>query len=104
MRGKALFVVRAEVTDEALRRDFDRWYEAHLAEAVAAFGIEHGWRCWSRSDPKIHCAFYEFADVDRIEAMLGSAGFRALVADFDRHWGKRIPRSREILEVAGTAP
>jgi hypothetical protein len=58
-----------------------------------------GWRCWSRSDPAVHYAFYEFADVGQAEALIGSETIKLLVADLDRVWGNRVSRRREILEI-----
>ena len=82
MVAKAYLLVRAAVVDAADRPNFDRWYETeHLPDAVARFGAERGWRCWSRTDPAVHYAFYEFADVDRA----------------------RVTRTRDILETAGVS-
>jgi hypothetical protein len=102
--GKACFVVRAEVPDPADRPNFDRWYETeHLRDALAAFGAERAWRFWSRTDPAIHYAFYEFPNVARAEAVLTSPRLPELIAEFDRVWGTRIKRTREVLEVAGAS-
>jgi hypothetical protein len=72
-----------------------------LPEAVASFGAERAWRCWSRTDPAVHYAFYEFADLARAQAVLGSPELQALVAEFDRVWEARVTRTRDILETAG---
>ena len=62
--GKAYLVVRAEVPDQADRAPFDHWYATdHLPWAIRVFGARRGWRCWSRADPAVHYAFYEFADL-----------------------------------------
>jgi hypothetical protein len=98
--GKAYLVVRAEVHDVADRTSFDHWYATdHLPWAVKAFGVRRGWRCWSRNDPAIHYAFYEFADFEKAETLIGSDTIKPLVADFDRVWGSRVSRRREILEI-----
>ena len=98
--AKGCFVVRAEVPDKADRAKFDVWYATdHLPWAIKAFGAQRGWRCWSRTDPSIHYAFYEFADVGEAEALIGSEKIKPLAADFDRVWGNRVSRQREILEV-----
>jgi hypothetical protein len=95
----AYFVVRAVVA-EPDRPAFDTWYRTeHLPDAVKAFQAEHGWRAWSRSDPSVHYAFYQFADVAAAEAVVGSAQIRSLVAAFDERWGDRVVRTREIIEV-----
>ena len=97
---KALLVVRAVVA-EADRRDFDRWYHAeHLPDAVKAFAVSRAWRGWSRSDPSLHYACYQFADVAAAEAAVASPAIRTLIAEFDVHWGTRVARAREIIEVA----
>jgi hypothetical protein len=98
--AKGYFVVRAEVPDAAVQAPFDRWYATgHLPWAVSVFGAQRGWRCWSRTDPAIHYAFYEFADVEEAQALTRSEKLRPLVADFDRGWGSRVSRCREILEI-----
>jgi hypothetical protein len=99
--AKGYFVVRAEVPDSADRPQFEHWYATdHLPWAIKAFGAQRGWRCWSRSDPAVHYAFYEFADVAEAQALIGSETIEPLVADFDRVWGNRVSRRREILEIA----
>jgi hypothetical protein len=99
--AKGCFVVRAEVPDIADRAQFEHWYATdHLPWAIKAFGAQRGWRCWSRSDPAVHYAFYEFADVAQAQALIGSTKMEPLVADFDRVWGNRVSRRREILEIA----
>lgn len=103
MAANAFLVVRAVLSEAADRARFDRWYEAeHLPDAVARFGARRGWRCWSLTDPSVHCAFYEFDDAERARAVLDSPELGALVAEFDRAWGASVTRTREILETAGT--
>ena len=98
--GKAYFVVRATLTDPSDRAGFDRWYAAeHLPDAARAFGAERAWRCWSCTEPNVHYAFYEFPDRARAEAVLSSPHMPGLVAEFDRAWGTRILRTREVLEA-----
>ena len=99
--AKGCLMVRAEVRREADRVPFDDWYATdHLPWAIRVFGAQRGWRCWSRSDPAIHYAFYEFTDVGQAQALIGSEKIKPLVADFDRVWGDRVTREREILEIA----
>jgi len=98
--AKGCLVVRAEIANEADRAPFDHWYASdHLPWAIQVFGAQRGWRCWSRSDPAVHCAFYEFADVGQAQALIGSDRIKPLVADFDRVWGDRVARRREVLEI-----
>jgi hypothetical protein len=96
---KGCFVVRAEVPAESNREPFDHWYATDLPWAIKVFGAQRGWRCWSRSDPAVHYAFYEFADIARAQALIDSDKIKPLVADFDRVWGHRVARRREILEI-----
>ena len=102
MAGSAYLVVRAVVA-EADRRDFDHWYRSeHLPDAVKAFGADRAWRGWSRTDPSVHYAFYQFADVAAVEAVNTSPAIRTLIAEFDARWGTRVSRAREIIEIADT--
>jgi len=98
--GAAYLVVRAEVPDPGDRAPFDHWYATdHLPWAIRVFGARRGWRCWSCTNPAVHYAFYEFADVAEAQAATASDKSAPLVADFDRVWGNRAPRGREILEI-----
>jgi len=102
--SKAFFMVRAVVADPADRPTFDTWYEKeHLPDALAAFGVAHAWRCWSKTDPSLHFAFYEFPSLAAAEALPGSPALASMIKEFDRVWGSRVTRSREILEFAGEA-
>jgi hypothetical protein len=97
--AKALLAVRAEVP-EAERARFDHWYETdHLPWALRVFEARRAWRCWSRSDPAVHVAFYEFDSVEAAKAATTADKIKPLVADFDRVWGDRVPRRRAILEM-----
>ena len=97
--AKAYLAVRAEVP-EAERARFDHWYETdHLPWALRDFGARRAWRCWSRSDPAVHVAFYEFDSVEAAEEVVNSDRIKPLAADFDRVWGTRVPRRRAVLEV-----
>ena len=98
--AKGCFVVRAEVPDMADRAAFDHWYATdHLALAIKTFGAERGWRCWSRTDPAVHYAFYEFADIREAQGLIGSETIKPLITDFDRVWGTGVSRRRETLEI-----
>jgi len=96
----AYVAVRAEVR-AGDRARFDHWYETHhLPWALRAFAARRAWRCWSRSDPGVHVAFYEFDSVEAAEKATAPDRIAPLVADFDRVWGDRVTRRRAILEVA----
>ena len=97
--AKAYLAVRAEVP-EADRAQFDHWYETdHLPWALRVFNARRAWRCWSKSDPAVHVAFYEFDSVEAAEAMSKSEAIKPLVADFDRVWQDRVKRRRAVLDV-----
>jgi hypothetical protein len=95
----AYLVVRAVVA-EADRGAFDDWYRTeHLPDAVNAFAARRGWRAWSRTDPSVHYAYYQFPDVAAAEAATSPAAISGLVAAFDARWGTRVTRAREIIDV-----
>lgn len=97
--AKAYFAVRAEVP-EADRAKFDHWYETdHLPWALRVFKARRAWRCWSKSDPGVHVAFYEFESVEAAEAATNSDALKPLVEDFDRVWQNRVIRRRAVLDV-----
>jgi hypothetical protein len=99
--ARAYFVVRAVVADATDRPAFDRWYgDEHLPDAVRAFGARRAWRGWSTADPSVHTAFYEFPSVAAAQAIGGSEAIKGLIAEFDRAWGGRVTRTRDIVEVA----
>ena len=97
----AHLLVRAEVPDAADRERFDRWYgEEHLPQAVAFFNPIRAWRGWSEIDPSVHYAFYEYPDLSRVQEVLQSDELKALIAEFDRVWGTRVTRVREVVTCA----
>ena len=92
--------MRAQVVDASIKDAFDRWYETeHLPDAMKAFGAQRAWRGWSEVDPSMHYAVYEFDDIAKLHAIPGSAAMKALVAEFDRAWGKKVVRTRDSVEV-----
>ena len=94
------FIVRAELVDRSIKEDFDRWYQdEHLPDALEAFGARRAWRGWSDENPGVHYAFYEFDDTAAARAIPGSEALVRLVAEFDRCWGERVVRTRQIVEV-----
>ena len=96
----ACFIVRAQVADASIREAFDRWYQdEHLPEAMKAFGAKRAWRGWSEMDPSVHLAVYEFDDIAKARAVPGSEAIKPLIAEFDRAWGKKVVRGREVVRV-----
>ena len=99
----ARFIVRAQVVEAAVKDDFDRWYQdEHLPDALKAFKALRAWRGWSDVDASVHYAVYEFADLAGARAIQGSAALKRLVAEFDRAWGDKVTRSRDIVEAIQT--
>jgi hypothetical protein len=99
---KAHLIVRSKLASFADRRAFDDWYRLErLRDAVKGFRAGRGWSSWSRTNPLVHFAVYEFSTTDEAEAALDSPEFTQLVAEFDRVWGTRVTRTREIFETAG---
>ena len=93
----AIFMVRAVVPEED-RETFDQWYEQeHLPDAVQAFRALRAWRGWSDVEEGVHHAFYEFGSLERVREISTSAEIKALIAEFDRKWGTRVVRTREIV-------
>lgn len=97
----AYLVVRAVVADPADRAPFDQWYKTeHLPDAVKAFSARSAMRGWSMSDPSVHTAYYRFDTLEAVQSISDSPAIRTLIAEFDRVWGKRVVRSRDILPIA----
>src|SRR3977135_769009 len=97
----AVLIIRARLTNLADRPKFDPWYRAeHLPSGGRIFKPQRAWRCWSRTNPLVHIALYEFPSVEEAEDILDSAALAAQIAEFDRVWGTGVERKREIGEVA----
>jgi hypothetical protein len=100
----SLLIVRAEVgaTD---RGAFDHWYETeHLRDAHKAFGSQKSWRGWCEDNPGLHFALYEFPTDTAVRAVLASDELQTLVAEFDRVWGGRVKRTREVVNIQQVFP
>jgi len=99
----AYFIVRAKIADAAVKDEFDRWYrDEHLPDALEGFHARRAWRGWSAVDPCVHYAYYEFDGIAGAQAIPGSDALKRLVAEFDRVWGDKVTRSREVVEVIQT--
>jgi hypothetical protein len=100
-RVSAWLVVRATVANAADRAAFDRWYhDEHLPDAMKAFAVTTAWRGWSQNDPSVHCAYYRFDSLDRLNSIMTGPDIQALIEEFDRHWKGRVTRTREVMSVA----
>jgi hypothetical protein len=96
----AYLIVRAVVTESADRPPFDHWYRTeHLPDALKAFNAVSAMRGWSTQDPSVHVAFYRFASLEAAQAIGDSPAIKALIAEFDRSWGSRVTRSRDVLPI-----
>jgi hypothetical protein len=101
----AYLTVRATLANLRDRLAFDDWYhKEHLPDAMKAFGVRHAWRAWSQTDPAVHCAFYRFASLEDAAAATTGSAIQDLVAEFDRRWGDKVTRTREVLLVAEEQP
>ena len=101
--NKAYLMIRAQVANESDRAKFDHWYATHhLPLAMDKFRAEKGWRLWSRSDPSVHYALYQFSDMTALRNRLDSPDFKLLVADFDQAW-PQVTRSRDMIETVQQA-
>ena len=100
---KAYFMVRAQVANEADGAKFDEWYGTHhVPLAMEKLRAEKAWRYWSRSDPSVHYALYQFDDIGTLRSRIESPDFKLLVADFDKSWSQ-VPRSRDLIELVQEA-
>ena len=94
----AYFIVRAQVADPSEKGAFDHWYnDEHLPQAVAALHPIRACRGWSEIDPLVHYAAYEFGERADLDAALSSDTLKPLIAEFDRVWGTRVSRTREVV-------
>jgi hypothetical protein len=66
------------------------------------FRAEKGWRFWSRSDPSVHYALYQFSDMATLQNCLESPVLKLLIADFDQAW-PRVARRRDLIEAVQEA-
>jgi hypothetical protein len=99
----AYFIVRAKVVDATVKDDFDRWYQdEHLPDALKGFNARRAWRGWSAVDHNVHYAYYEFDDLPHAQAIPSSDALKRLVVEFDRVWGDKVTRSRDVVEVVQT--
>ena len=94
----AFLIVRAEV-DPSVRDAFDTWYQnEHLPDAVKSFSAAGAWRGWSDVDDNVHIAFYEFADLAAVNAVMASDALKRMISEFDRNWQGKVTRTREVVE------
>ena len=60
--------------------------------------VNQVWRFWSKGDLAVHYTLSEFSDMSELQRAASSEGFKYVVADYDRAWGSRVTRTRDILE------
>jgi hypothetical protein len=100
----ALLVVRATLANLRDRLAFDDWYhKEHLPDAMKAFGVRTAWRAWSQTHPAVHCACYRFETLEDAARATTGAAIEALIAEFDRCWGTKVTRTREVMNVVEEA-
>jgi hypothetical protein len=99
----ACFIVRAQIVDAGAKDAFDRWYQdEHLPDALKAFNARRAWRGWSEVDANVHYAVYEFDDITAARAIPDSDAIKRMAVEFDRMWGDRVTRSRDIVDAVQT--
>ena len=99
----ACFIVRAQIVDTSVKSAFDEWYQnEHLPDACEAFKARRAWRGWSEVDASVHYAVYEFDDAPAARAIPDSDALKRMVVEFDRAWGEKVTRSRDILDIIQT--
>ncbi len=77
----AYLIVRAQVDPSAHDR-FDAWYQnEHLPDAHKVFKALSAKRGWSRFDPDVHIAMYEFADLAAANAVTASDEIKELIRE-----------------------
>jgi hypothetical protein len=97
--GKAYLLVRAHVANPSDRPKFDQWYHMHhLPYAKEKLKAESGWRFWSRSDPSIHYALYQFDSMEVLHERMDSPQLKSLLVDFDLAF-PQVTRTRELIEM-----
>ena len=61
----AVLIIRARLVNMSDRPQFDNWYRTEqLPSGVRQFKAQRAWRCWSRTNPLVHLALYEFGSVE----------------------------------------
>jgi hypothetical protein len=96
--NRAYFMVRSVVANESDRAKFDHWYGSyHVPLAMEKFRCEKAWRFWSRVEPSVHYAMYQFRDLAVLKERIDSADFKTLVADFNQAWPD-VTRTRDLIE------
>jgi hypothetical protein len=51
----------------------------------------------------VHYAYYEFETLEQAQAVPGSGAIKRLIAEFDRAWGDRVARTRDIVDIVQAA-
>jgi hypothetical protein len=100
MEGTAFVLVRSAVTNPDDRNAFDHWYHTdHIPLVFSKIAnVNHAWRFWSKSDPAVHYTLSEFSNTSELQRATSSEAFKYIVAEYDRSWGSRVTRTRDILE------
>ena len=100
MEGTAFILVRSVVANPDDRKPFDHWYHTDHIPLIFSkvANVNRAWRFWSKSDPAIHYALGEFSNMSELQQAASSEGFKYAIADYDRAWGTRVTRTRDILE------
>jgi len=100
MAGTAFVLVRSVLANPEDREAFNHWYETDHYPLIFSKvpDVTQAWRFWSRAEPAVHYALGEFANMTELQRAASSDGFKHVVADYDRTWGPRVTRTRDIIE------
>lgn len=99
----AYLVVRAIVSDAALRDGFDHWYSTnHAPLAVTLLGAQSAWRFWSITEPSVHYAVYRFENEASLRSGMESDAVARLLGEFDSAWPASVTRTRELIVQVDT--
>ena len=100
MEGTAFVLVRSVVAQPEDRKPFDHWYQTdHIPLVFSRIAnVDQVWRFWSKSDPAVHYTLSEFSNMSELQQAASSDGFKYILADYDRAWGSRATRTRDLLE------
>jgi hypothetical protein len=100
MQGTAFVLVRSVIANPDDRKAFDHWYQTEHFPLVFSkiSNLSQAGRFWSRSDPSVHYSLSEFSNMSELQRATSSEGFKHIIADYDRTWGPRVTRTRDVME------
>ena len=96
----SIFLVVKSFVPSHLKKDFDDWYEKeHLFEAKQTFSAISASRGWQIQNEDIHCAYYEFDNLEKANKILKSEALKKMISIYDKKWSNQIDRTRKIINI-----